>query len=237
MNVNFTPTQAAHPPTARALDITPGRVDEIESVGNSEKGRATDKRQTSNTTAVSGLTNVNEHDKIADSPQAKREALKDPNSNESRQLQGLKKRDREVRTHELAHLSAAGRHSRGGPSFEYERGPDGQRYAVGGHVEIDTSAVAGDPEATLRKAEVIRRAALAPANPSAQDRSVAASASGMAAEARREIAQLNLEETSARTNNPGSPGPQRPNHDDQLETKIRGTGAVGDISTTFSLAV
>jgi hypothetical protein len=48
--------------------------------------------------------------------------------------------------------------------------PDGCDYALGGEVAIDTSAIAGDPEATLRKMEQIRRAALAPANPSGQDR-------------------------------------------------------------------
>jgi len=51
-------------------------------------------------------------------------------------------------------------------------GPDGKKYAVGGHVNIDTGAIPNDPEATIRKAKAIRSAALAPANPSSQDRSV-----------------------------------------------------------------
>gem|GEM_PF-5290444 len=83
-----------------------------------------------------------------------------------RQVEKLKQRDREVHTHEMAHLAAAGPYAQGGPSFEYQKGPDGQRYAVGGHVNIDTSPVPGDPEATLRKAETVRRAAMAPGNPS-----------------------------------------------------------------------
>ncbi|WP_303620985.1 putative metalloprotease CJM1_0395 family protein, partial [Methylogaea oryzae] len=73
-------------------------------------------------------------------------------------------------------------------SFSYERGPDGQQYAVGGEVSIDTSPVPNDPEATARKAEQIRRAALAPANPSGQDISVAAAASQMQAQAQAEAA-------------------------------------------------
>jgi hypothetical protein len=98
-----------------------------------------------------------------------------------------------VRTHEQAHAAVAGSLAKGGPSFDYERGPDGQLYAVGGEVQIDTSAVSGDPEATAKKAQQIRRAALAPAHPSQQDRSVAAAASATEARARVEIAQEKTE--------------------------------------------
>lgn len=106
-----------------------------------------------------------------------------------RQVEQLRQRDREVRAHEMAHLAAAGSYALGGPTFEYQVGPDGQRYAIGGHVNIDTSPVPGDPEATLRKAETIRRAALAPGDPSPQDRSVAAAAAAMAMKAQIEIQQ------------------------------------------------
>jgi SprA family protein len=111
-----------------------------------------------------------------------------PNLAEQRQISELRSRDQEVRAHELAHLAAAGGLSKGGPTFEFVLGPDGQRYAVGGEVQIDTSRVSGDPEATLQKAQQIQQAALAPAQPSAQDRSVAVAAAAMAAEARAEIA-------------------------------------------------
>ena len=107
---------------------------------------------------------------------------------EQNQLNELRSIDKEVRAHELAHLSAAGGLSKGGPTFEFVLGPDGQRYAVGGEVQIDTGGVPGDPEATLQKAQQIQQAALAPAQPSAQDRSVAVAAAAMAAEARAEIA-------------------------------------------------
>ncbi|BBL71399.1 putative metalloprotease CJM1_0395 family protein [Methylogaea oryzae] len=103
-------------------------------------------------------------------------------------LEKLKATDREVRAHEAAHLAAAGGIAVSGASFSYERGPDGQQYAVGGEVSIDTSPVPNDPEATARKAEQIRRAALAPANPSGQDISVAAAASQMQAQAQAEAA-------------------------------------------------
>jgi len=106
---------------------------------------------------------------------------------ELEQVEELKDRDREVRTHEQAHKAAAGPYAQGGPTYEYQRGPDGQNYAVGGSVEIDTAPVEGDPEATIEKAQVVRAAALAPAEPSAQDRKVAAAASKMLAQAQSEL--------------------------------------------------
>lgn len=98
----------------------------------------------------------------------------------------LAARDREVRAHEDAHRAAAGPYFRG-LSLTYQRGPDGVRYAVGGEVRIDRAPVPGDPEATLRKMETVQRAALAPAQPSAQDRRVAAEAAATAAQARAEL--------------------------------------------------
>lgn len=106
---------------------------------------------------------------------------------EQRVVQELATRDREVRAHEQAHVAAAGPYARGGPKYQYQTGPDNRRYAVGGHVDIDTSPVPDDPEATIRKAQVIRAAAMAPGEPSGQDRQVAAAASKMEAEARREL--------------------------------------------------
>ncbi len=105
------------------------------------------------------------------------------------QLAKLRERDRQVRAHEQAHIAASGGLAKGGATFSFQRGPDGKQYAVGGEVHIDTSPVSGDPEATIRKAKQIRAAALAPADPSAQDRAVAASASALEAKARRELQQ------------------------------------------------
>jgi hypothetical protein len=115
---------------------------------------------------------------------------------ELKEVQKLRARDQEVRNHEQAHQSAAGSLSNGGASFEYQSGPDGKRYAVGGEVSIDISKVANDPQATLSKARQIRSAALAPASPSGQDRQVAAQAAQMESEANQEIASKRLEESS-----------------------------------------
>jgi hypothetical protein len=73
-------------------------------------------------------------------------------------------------------------------------GPDGRQYAAGGEVQIDTSEVKGDPVATIQKPQVIRAAALAPQDPSAQDRRVAVEANRMEAEARKELAEQKAEQ-------------------------------------------
>jgi len=92
--------------------------------------------------------------------------------------------------------SAAGGYARGAPSFTYQKGPDGVMYAVGGEVPIDVSPVPDNPQATLQKAEIIQRAALAPAEPSGQDRQVAARAAALAITARQELAQQSQETTN-----------------------------------------
>lgn len=104
------------------------------------------------------------------------------------QVQQLAARDREVRQHEQAHLAASGGLAKGGASYSMQKGPDGKVYAVGGEVSIDTSA-GKSPEETIRKARIIQAAALAPADPSGQDRAVAAAAQAMELQAQAEIAQ------------------------------------------------
>jgi hypothetical protein len=111
---------------------------------------------------------------------------------EQQQLTELKQRDAEVRAHEQAHASLGGQYA-SPPQYEYERGPDGRRYAVGGEVSIDISE-ASTPEETIRKAQQVKAAALAPAEPSAQDLRVATEATQITLEARTEIASAKAEE-------------------------------------------
>lgn len=106
----------------------------------------------------------------------------------------LQDRDQEVRTHEQAHIAAGGGVVQGSATYTYETGPDGKQYAIGGEVAVDVSSVPGDPDATQDKAQTIRRSALAPASPSAQDQNVAAKAARMEAEARTEQQENELEE-------------------------------------------
>lgn len=109
------------------------------------------------------------------------------------QLQQLKRRDTEVRAHEQAHLAAAGQYARGGASFTYQKGPDGGAYAIGGEVGIDV-AKESTPEATIAKMQTVKRAALAPANPSGADKRIAAQAGAKEAQARQELLQVRQEE-------------------------------------------
>jgi len=115
---------------------------------------------------------------------------------ERREVERLKARDREVRDHEQAHVAAGGPYV-SAPSFRFVRGPDGQFYAVGGEVQIDATPVPGNPQATIRKMEIVKRAALAPQKPSAQDRRVAAQAEAQMMRARRQITEMEREEAAA----------------------------------------
>jgi hypothetical protein len=101
---------------------------------------------------------------------------------EQTEVEQLKKRDHEVRTHEQAH-QAAGGDLVGGANYQFRQGPDGQSYAVNGEVPVDASPVKGDPQATVAKMERVRDAALAPADPSGQDQAVAAKAAAEEAKA------------------------------------------------------
>ena len=112
---------------------------------------------------------------------------------ELRMVEELKKIDKRVHTHEQAHLSAAGGYARGGAHYDYVRGPDGNKYANSGHVNLDTSREK-TPEATIRKANIIQKAALAPADPSPADKQIAANATKMATDAQKELAEEKMSE-------------------------------------------
>jgi len=129
-----------------------------------------------------------------------KQAIKEQQQQDASVIRQLRARDREVRAHEAAHVAAGGSLVRGGPSFTYQTGPDGRSYAIGGEVQIDASAVANDPQATLAKSSQIRAAALAPANPSAQDLRVAANANQLASRARVDIAIQRREEAQLEEN-------------------------------------
>ena len=109
----------------------------------------------------------------------------------------LQRRDLEVRTHEAAHMSA-GAGLTTGASYSYQRGPDNKMYAIGGEVGIDTSP-GKTPEETLKKAAQIKRAALAPAQPSSADLQVAATATTMEIDAKMEIQKNQNQETKEKT--------------------------------------
>lgn len=114
---------------------------------------------------------------------------------EKAEVADLKRQDAETRRHEQAHANTGGPYA-GAPSYTYERGPDGHSYAVAGTTPIDVTPISGDAGATVRKMETVKRAALAPAEPSAQDRKAAAQAD---AEKRAAQAESTAQSTSELT--------------------------------------
>ncbi len=168
---------------------------------------------------------------------------------EEQQLRQMKARDREVRAHEQAHKSAAGGLASGGATFEYQTGPDGKQYAIAGEVQIDTSPVLGNPEATARKAEKIQRAATAPIEPSSQDLQVAAEAFAMKQEADSQKRKETAEEAegsklgilSSKGNNPTSSdqlNPEKQNSmssDEDAKCAVCGGQHSGDTHTQVNV--
>lgn len=145
------------------------------------------------------------------------------------EINALAARDREVRAHERAHAAVGGQYA-GAPRYEFERGPDGVSYAISGEVSIDTSKGA-TPQETLQKAQTIRRAALAPAEPSPQDRRVAAQASQMEAEALREISAERQQVAQENRESAAAEGEQSANNasDDAGQTAATNNRQLGDI--------
>lgn len=104
---------------------------------------------------------------------------------EKQEIQELKSRDLEVKEHERAHQRVGSPYT-SSPSYEYETGPDGKKYAVAGSVNISTDDE-DTPEKTAEKMRIVIKAAKAPAQPSSKDLSVAADASRRLNEANSQI--------------------------------------------------
>ncbi|WP_022668403.1 putative metalloprotease CJM1_0395 family protein [Desulfospira joergensenii] len=181
-----------------------------ESANKAESGEtAVDRTGTGSETAENGLTQA-----------------------ELRLVTELKQADSEVRRHEMAHIAAAGGLALSGANFTFQRGPDGVNYAVAGEVSIDTAPVPGDPKATIQKMQKVKNAALAPANPSAQDVKVASKASAMASKALSELMTLQAEE-QARANEETAFGSSR----EASEAYVRVKGLPEKATHSFQLAV
>jgi len=107
-------------------------------------------------------------------------------------LQQLRMTEQKVKAHEMAHKIAGGELT-GPVQYKYQKGPDGKLYTVGGEVPIKIKQ-GKTPEETVEIAQKIKRAALAPVDPSPQDRAVAARATIMEMQAKMEMMKKNLEE-------------------------------------------
>lgn len=120
---------------------------------------------------------------------------------QQKQLDALRSRDADVRQHEQAHMAAGGALVSGGANYSYQEGPDGKQYAIGGEVSIRLAS-GQSPQETLANARQVAAAALAPVDPSGQDRAVAAEAEQMAREAQSQIDKQQQQQLQASQNNP-----------------------------------
>lgn len=191
-SVYFRPANPTNPPNRQNNSIS---ANTLESLNNKPytPDRLSLSKEGKKQAARSDLSPDTEESSKNDTPNAISQEDMNLSEHELAQLSQLKKRDIEVRAHEQAHLSAAGQYARGGASFTYQRGPDGGSYAIGGEVGIDISKES-TPEATIFKMRTIKRAALAPANPSGTDKRIAAQAGATEAQARQQLLQIKQEE-------------------------------------------
>ncbi|MCJ8318306.1 MAG: hypothetical protein MJK12_01645 [Colwellia sp.] len=139
-------------------------------------------------------TTISENNREGDNPESKEQQQQQADTEKSaaeifaeeKIINNLQQRDLEVRSHERAHAAVGGA-TTGAPSYSFETGPDGKKYASSGEVAVDLSQVKGNPRATIAKMQKVHAAALAPANPSIQDTRVAASAARIIAQAQSEL--------------------------------------------------
>jgi len=117
---------------------------------------------------------------------AKKQNPDDINSNEQKAIDQLKKRDREVRVHEMSHRTNPELIKIGSAQYDYTIGPDGKAYATGGKVTLSTGS-SKTPQEAYTKAEALKKASMAPGSPSSQDFQALNAAVAMVYEAENQI--------------------------------------------------
>lgn len=149
------------------------------------------------------------------------------------EIRELRARDVEVRAHEAAHAGVGGQYA-GASSYSYQTGPNGVKYAVGGEVSISLPSGSGDPQQVINAANQVRRAALAPANPSGQDRSVAASATQLAVSARADLRELQADERRLSAASSGEAKAERELKEEQRKSRIESVRSGSLLSNNLS---
>lgn len=91
----------------------------------------------------------------------------------ARVLEKFKTTDANIRSHEQIHATIG--QTTAPISYNYQEGPDGKMYAVGGHVRLDTS-IPDDPKAAALKLDQIQKASTGPMDVSSADMGIAAQA-------------------------------------------------------------
>lgn len=175
-----------------------GQVDELENKsanGVEKSGDASSEQKTPD--APSGQV-----DDPLDDPQVRAEVM---------ELQTIEDK---VIAHEQAHKAVGGEFA-GSATYGYSVGPDGKRYITSGEVSISVPGT-GEPEEMMRAMETVKRAALAPANPSGQDQRVAASASAKIISLQSDIARQKAAEAYGTTDGEKT-GDGNPKSNEKLE--------------------
>jgi hypothetical protein len=149
----------------------------------------------------------------------------------------LKATEEKVKAHEAAHKSGGA--ATGPISYSYTRGPDGRNYITGGEVPI-TISTGSTPQETISRMQQVIQAALAPADPSPQDRAVAAQAAAMQQAARQEQSDISQPEakkppaTASTGNDVNVEGPQN-GFSAQQSQRAYSDPAVTGKESTFSI--
>lgn len=152
-------------------------------------------------------------------------------------VERLKQTEEKVKAHEAAH-KAAGGNLAGSASYSYTQGPDGRSYITGGEVQIDLSP-GRTPQETISKMQQVIRAALAPADPSGQDRAVAAQAASQMTQAQQEKLQAASPANQGQDAKPSDPAQPAPTQASQAyadpavrnnEAAFAGSGAAAPLS-------
>lgn len=161
-------------------------------------------------TNATGVSFTKKKEPVDDAPELKaanQQLMRQLTPEERRIVDRLQKTDQEIRAHEQAHLTASGGLAKGVPQLQFVTGPDGQRYAIAGEVQIQFQ-IGANPEKNIEVARQVQRAALAPANPSSADLAVARQAAQLEAEAVGEKLRENRTDTASRSVPVGILGPQ-----------------------------
>jgi hypothetical protein len=131
----------------------------------------------------------NRTSKILEENGSKKSIVNDDLSPEQKkQVEELKQIERKVEAHEQAHKSVGGEFA-GSMSYSYTQGPDGRRYKTGGEVSISIPSD-DDPQKLIAQLMQVKRAALAPSDPSPQDIKVAGMVDGKLQVARAKLREV-----------------------------------------------
>ncbi len=130
--------------------------------------------------------------KLADAESRLQSADSDYDHLTEEQIAELRRIDADVRAHEAAHARVGGSLA-GPPRYQYELGPDGKMYAVGGEVNISIPR-GRNPEETIRIMSTVKAAATAVSDMSPADARVASYAARRIHQAMQEMRKMQQEE-------------------------------------------